>query len=522
MTPSRGQRTILLAAAIAPALLPLYVIWRYGVNSPFMDEWDFVRDLHLASQQGNLASHLFTQFNESRPAFSRLLFLLLAKISGNDFRAGMIASWLVACGTAWNLWRLVRPGNDVLSLAAAAVASLYILSPIQYETWLWGNQVIVLLPMLFLTSALRLLQSERLAPPVSLGGALACGFLGMFSFSGGLLCLPAIGAAIALGLWPHWKTHRKLAVVAWLSVFIGALAIYFVGYRKPPSALEPVPFSLLSAIRYYLNFLGSVHSNGEPFVALLSGLFLLIAFAWLAFNNRKSPQPALLTLAGFVIVAAALTTIGRLDHGIVQSLSIRYLSVSLYLTVAVLGLAMHSGNRIVLALVLGAFAASGTHALIRGLVFSYGDWRGKMYGRACVSLSSQTIQGCSTYLPYPDWYLLAKSIPVMEQLGFLRPGLYRQSLPSPDSTPAGRLEFGNGVINGWAEHQADPLHAIILANAADGKWFGIAMVSDPFERIFKWQAVMSLPPGVRDVAAYGYNADTGKAVFLAKGTLPAP
>ena len=130
---SRGQRFLFLAAAIAPALLPLFLIWRYGVNMPYMDEWGFVRDLHLANERGQISSHLFTQFNESRPAVSRLLFLALAKLSGGDFRAPMLTSWVVACLTAWNLWKLVKPQNDWLHLSAAALASLLVFSPIQYE-----------------------------------------------------------------------------------------------------------------------------------------------------------------------------------------------------------------------------------------------------------------------------------------------------------------------------------------------------------------------------------------------------
>lgn len=514
----RGQRFVLLAAAIAPAALPLFVIWRYGVNTPYMDEWSFLRDLLLANEQNRLLPHLLSQFNESRPALSRLLFLALIKLSGGDFRAPMLASWLTACLTAWNLWRLARPNTgDVLHLAAMAFAHLIIFSPIQYETWLWGNQVIVLLPMLWLTSALRILQSP-LAPWVSLSAALTLGAAAMYTFSGGVFVLPAIAAALVF-VWPHWNTHKIAATVCWLLVFALCAGFYFRGYASPPHhpGLSVALQSPLNTVRYFVAFLGSVHCNGEPFVAVLAGLALLATFAFLLIRHRPENRPGQIVV-GFILVSAAVTAMGRVGFGLEQALSIRYLSVSLYLTVGIVILALHSAPRILLALFTGALAATSIHGCIRGLVLSSEDYRTRQFGRACVSMSMHTIAGCDKFAPYPNWDFLRITAPTMERLGLFEPGLFAGDIP-PGGEAQGTLTVSPDALRGNVTPAAgEQIHAILIAyrHEESVRWLGTALPAKPVNGVVAWESRLRIPAAAAEVFSYRYNADTGKATFVAK------
>ena len=296
------------------------------------------------------------------------------------------------------------------------------------------------------------------------------------------------------------------------------MAIYFYDYRLPAPQPTTVLQSPFNSVRYFLSFLGSVHSNGEPFVAVLASLGL---FSMLAFIVRDSKHHAFQIVIGFVVAAAALTTMGRIGLGVEQAFSIRYLSVSLYFTLGVLGLAIHAAPRIAVALLLGAIAATEAHACIRGIMFSYGDWRARMYGRACVSLSQHTTDGCAHFALYPSWQFLNTNAPVMERLGLFRPGMFKGELPS-EGTAIGQVDIEGSSVKGWAEKQSDPIHAVILCYPYQGslRWFGITQPGDPEKRIFRWHAPLEIPTEAKSILVFGYNADSGRAIFIAKASVP--
>src|SRR5258708_2618059 len=83
-----------LWAVMTAIVLTCVVI--YGRNLPWREDWDMVPA--LTGQQPNLLEWLWAQNNEHRLPLQKVLYLVLLRISGGDFRIGMIANTLMLGG----------------------------------------------------------------------------------------------------------------------------------------------------------------------------------------------------------------------------------------------------------------------------------------------------------------------------------------------------------------------------------------------------------------------------------------
>ncbi|GAB4292142.1 MAG: hypothetical protein Fur0025_27660 [Oscillatoriaceae cyanobacterium] len=188
-----------------------------SVNVPFGDQWDNAAVVINKFSEGTLSfSDLIAQHNESRKFFPRLIFLGLAYLTNWNVRYEMLLIFILACIVSVNIFWLIRhtvqkPGflpsfrfmainietNPVSLLALAFLANLLIFSPIQYENWLWGIQVVVFIPIVCITTSLVIAYSQL--NPIS--KFTLCGFLATFStfsYANGLLCWVVLLPALAL------------------------------------------------------------------------------------------------------------------------------------------------------------------------------------------------------------------------------------------------------------------------------------------------------------------------------------
>ncbi|MDR9900976.1 hypothetical protein G7B40_041990 [Aetokthonos hydrillicola Thurmond2011] len=163
-----------LLLALASPLILAVLIARYGVESLHWDEWGCEAPMLKAYLSGSLDwTALSAQCNESRPVFPKLIWLALTLVSGAaDPRWEMFMGWLIVALTAWNVFALARRTlslRDALWMSAGVNALLF--SPSQHENWLWGAQMMLFLPALFLTSWLRVAWSAWPERTRALAGA---------------------------------------------------------------------------------------------------------------------------------------------------------------------------------------------------------------------------------------------------------------------------------------------------------------------------------------------------------------
>src|SRR5688572_19439277 len=145
---------LLLIAAVAPALLALYIQKKHWINIPIWDEWDTPGMALLRHAEGALSwGDLFAQHNESRKIVPRLIHIAIASVAGWDVRQGMVLTFLCLCAASfWTLAYLRRRASGSLSqvLFPWLLINLFLFAPSQYENFLSGFAYEFFIPFLSL------------------------------------------------------------------------------------------------------------------------------------------------------------------------------------------------------------------------------------------------------------------------------------------------------------------------------------------------------------------------------------
>ena len=495
--------------AFLPAFALAYLIYHYGLGSLHWDEWGCEAPFLRAYLDGSLGAKAWlAQCNESRPVLPKIIWLLLTLISGvADPRWEMFTGCLVVGLTAWNLFRL-SAGHPLMMFVVSAL----LFSPIQQENWLWGAQMMLFLPALFLTCWLRIARSGH-RHAVAWGVALAV--LATFSFPNGFLLWPALFAT--LGLFD--PAIRKRAAVTWTLAFVATLALYFHDFLNVASApsYTAILASPMTALQYFLNFLGGPLAAGEPSRAWFAGAALLIAFAVLLVRKSADSLPWLI-LAGYALASAALATIGRVALGPQQALDSRYGAFAVWLAIAVLGLAWQALQprwRAALALLM---LAAHVPSFLHGVRSMHYRTLAARYQRACLTFLNAVPAGGDCVGNYPVWSpdFLREAAAPLDRAGWIAPKMIGsgEAIPMPVVDGIGNLEAADagpkwrfqGGVGG------DP-DAIIVTIVRDEKYIPIALAqpgrSVPLQvSPSAWRTEVDkqqIPPGSR-VAAFAYRA----------------
>jgi hypothetical protein len=239
---ARIFRLALALLIFAPAFFSFNYIFRFGVNVPFWDQWEFV-PLLGKSYDGTVAiSDLVRPHNEHIIFFPRLLMLLVAHLTRYNVVAEMYCSWLLQCLTAILLLsnHLKTFGADNIGLASFVPVSWLIFSLRQSENLLWGWQVQVFLcSFCIIASLLSLSKAAQQTGPAVV--AVAAALVASFSFAGGLAIWPV---GFVYLLWLHStrrpESRRRFLFVAliWSCTALLVLLAYYsvaVTTQLPPS-----------------------------------------------------------------------------------------------------------------------------------------------------------------------------------------------------------------------------------------------------------------------------------------------
>jgi hypothetical protein len=539
-----------------------------------MDQWE-VAPLLVKAHEGTLSSaDLLAQQNESRILFPRLLFLGVAGITGWNARAEMLLPFLMACGSAAAIWRLDRTaagGSRAASLGRLALASLLLFGPIQYENWFWGHQAVVFAPVACLLGLL-LVARGGLGPRGRVAAAAALALVATFSFASGAL-LWVLGALALLLAMPAALLPRRTLALAWGTAAAAALAVYAVGYHRPPAQPAPneAPGGVLDLPSYFLALLGSplgqgIGHAGVGASAAAGAVLLALLGAAAAFILRRRSDAALLgrtwpflLLAAYSLGTAALTTFGRGGNGTWQALSPRYATASVLLPVSLVFLLpavlaeAATGGRCSLT---PARAAALGAALATAAVFAHllassramlraENWRvRRLEARAALAfLDVAPDEPCLTVNVYPDLALLRERAHAVDALGLLRPALVRPGdlprllagAPDPscgffnDCSPRGdavrcsgkarlpgRGEPPDAVLVGCIGEDGAP-RVLALAQAVKIRVTSLPPPTADFWRQEDWECripLAAIPAGTRALRAWAYDALEGRAIPL--------
>ncbi|MDZ8078385.1 MAG: hypothetical protein RMX35_04645 [Nostoc sp. DcaGUA01] len=346
---SPKAKLVLAVSYSLPVVLLFWFVATFSVNVPFGDDWalvNFFANIH--SGTANFRD-FFSQHNEHRILFPRIIFGVLAFSSKWNIKLETYFIFLLALVNFAILYKIAacnwNKGNQVLFNLFNITICIAHFSLNQYENLLWGFQIAWLFINTCLILAIFILTvPKNLLPNIRLLLASLCCFIASFSSAHGLLSWVAILPSVYFleGI----DKQKKIRILLWMGLFAFCVAIYSIGYEKPshhPTILFIFQKPLIAS-KYFLTLIGfSLFKNTLP--PVLTGLIILLIFSFfnlLAFTNQQSKfvnkAAPWLSLGWFAILFASMTTIGRAGFGVEQATSSRYVSVSILLVISCLQL----------------------------------------------------------------------------------------------------------------------------------------------------------------------------------------
>jgi hypothetical protein len=559
------------------ATLIIFLILRYAVAIPMLDDWEMVPLVTKAHTGGLTFSDLFQQQQESRTLFPKLIFIALASGKYWDSRAAMMVSVLICCLTALGIYRLL--GRSGLSLPAATIAFLLsvflIFSPAQHEIWLLASGFPSFVPALCIVAGLCVVRTNfSIATKFWL--CLAFAIFSSFTLANGLL---------AWGLtFPVLLVRPDRRSVRWLAFWViaaGACAALYFRHFQPPHDLPPfAPHkSPLDYLEYLTAFLGAAlgrAGNDHPLgISAAAGATLLVCYIaavvhflirWRNAEYRARVSPWI-ALGAYSIGSGCLAALGRIDWGVSQALESRYLAFSLYLAVAVIALVAifatevskeRPAPRMRLPLVTGV-AVLGAGCLIFEIlcgaesvsVFAVRSAAARL-GHGGI-LFGQVLDASQTIMAgnFPRPYFAIQNADVLDRLHMLKTPLIRtreisklRHTETADDIAVGWLDGVKTRDAGWTAwgwatlpNKGRPADCVVLAYADDrGEWIAFAL-SDAFEnrpdvvrvlgkRQYLWSGwhasfpAEAVPPG-KKISAWALDAREAR-LYRLKSNEPAP
>ena len=325
-------RKVIFLSLIPIAIVSIY-IFLFGLNIPFLDQWEVVGLLEK-QQQGSLSfSDLLAQHNEHRPLFPRLIWIVLAELTRYNINAQLWANLFIAIGTfGFFVSRSIRTWEQCGVRAPSfliPVLSLLVFNLGQRESWLQGIQTIMFLGTACVVIGLFLLAEG--SDLVRFWGAVVLGGNGTFSMANGLLYWP-IGFIVLWIMTPPGA--RSLRLLLWVAASFICIGLFFANWTSSGhinlTYVLTHPFEWLIWI---LDFLGSPLMTlwyvAWIFGLLSIGLYILIIRQLLITETWK-PFVPYFAVALFILLTGFSISLGRMEMGMRQAVVPRYLTMSVW------------------------------------------------------------------------------------------------------------------------------------------------------------------------------------------------
>jgi hypothetical protein len=341
-----GKRILCLSGGTASMLFLLGMFIFYSVDYPYYDQWDFVPFLEKAYSHQLTWQDFWAQHNEHRLVFPRLLMLVLARFShwniylelgANLLVAGL--TWLVLCAQAKTSGRKIHEGTHV---AVYLMLTLIVFSLSQWQNWFLGWQLQEFMNVLAVVLALVALTWKGL-PGLGVGLAACFGVVASGSFANGILIWP-IGLFLLLLQRKGRGKYFRYELLGWTAVGVAVTVAYLQDYTTP-SYHPPLASALAQPLHcalYILAYLGQPVWNLDPIISIVMGLVgvLLWSTSLVQLLLSRIPVAVLapwMGMALYAIATACMTALGRVDNGLDQAMSSRYVTMAnlLWIPVAI-------------------------------------------------------------------------------------------------------------------------------------------------------------------------------------------
>jgi hypothetical protein len=562
--------------AFLPGLFILILIIKYSVDVPYWDQWEIALFFDKLAQGSLSLKDLFAQQNEYRQFFPNLIFVALGWLTSWNVKYEMLISFLFSCLISFNIYKLQKltlHGNQLQRILIFFVSNILVFSPIQYENWLFGVQIIYFIPIFCITTCI-IVAYSKLGTSIKFFLCICLAVISTFSSANGILCWVIILPILVVSESRNQLASKKWPLLGWVIISLLSTALYFYKYQTPPhhpSLSEPISHPL-NALIYLLAFLGGLPVLGiyrtysvalSSVVGLMLIVVFLISYSYKFRISKNSCQTygiyPWLAVAMYSILTAILATFARLGFGVHQALSSRYTTFSLYITISLINVMpiiakqlkrkgqfsrykAGSYQIIPLAMMLIVlFHLSTFNIMVKRMELLRLE---RLQAKACLLFINHIEDECLVKKVYWDVNILKQRANALNNLGYLRPNLIESNrvyeIAGADEYNVHSygafesLQRGDRyVASGWATlpERGEPPDAILLAyDNVDGYPIVFALTNvgahvgltrsmlqgDPQSR-GRWHKSFSLdglPASPLKFTAWAFDAERGKAFKL--------
>lgn len=334
----------LVAAIALPPLVLAALLAAWGVDLPYWDQFALVP--HLAQQASGdfQLGNLWLPHNEHRLFVPQAIMLTLASWSDWNVLWELWFQYGLAVATLVLLLSLLRDASGkAVSCSAVLIFSLMVFSPVQWRNWIWGWQIQIFLVVLSTVATVWLLARVQTSW-LRVATAATAATVGSLSFANGLLIWPLALPLVVFGRPSKSFGDRRpdwAQAGIWLVTGAAVWAFYLHGF-VPSVDHGPTDEGLwrqfLHFGAYVVLYLAAPGLRFHDQAALWIG-FVLVAAAMSAMvwaglqaalrRDAEAVRKGLpwWSLSAFAVASAAITALGRLDLGIGQALSSRYVTI---------------------------------------------------------------------------------------------------------------------------------------------------------------------------------------------------
>jgi hypothetical protein len=342
---------IILAFGLLTFVVGSYQILSSQSPVPMWDEWAEIDAIATAPHHQPPLTWLWSQHNEHRVVFYRLLLLADIHLFHGQHWISFWSMFAVQCALLGLLvWLLLREGlRGTLWRAVAGLGAFCLFCPSQWENFGWAFQISFLLPGFFLMLALLgLLEYARSAGPskkrwIYLGLSILAASAATYSNGNGVVVWPLLFSAAAV------LRLRLRVLLAYAVSGFALIGSYLYHYASPPQHSSPWqsirhPFAILDYTFKYLGVGLPPWARIRDALAVSSGAFGLLAAlaaaAWVLTRSKwRKPLPiVLLGLMFYSLATAFITALGRIGFGPDQAFSSRYQTYNLLFWFSVVAL----------------------------------------------------------------------------------------------------------------------------------------------------------------------------------------
>ena len=326
------SKKILLLSLVPIVIVGVYIYF-FGLNIPFLDQWEVVALLQK-KQQGLLSlSDLFAQHNEHRPFFPRLIWIALSTFTKYNINIQLWVNLFIAIGTfvffvhrSIKTWEMLGIRNSSFLIP---LMSLLVFNLGQRESWLQGIQTIM-----FLGTACVIMGLFFLAEGPSwakFGGAILLGIVATYSMANGLLYWP-IGFMVIVATTS--KRIRIIRSLLWIIFSLLSIGSFLIHWRSSGQFNFVYGFTHpVEWLIWILDFLGSPLMTlwyiAWIFGSISVSLYILIIRQHFRTNLWQSFIPYF-AVASFVLLTSFSISLGRMEMGLRQAVVPRYLTISVW------------------------------------------------------------------------------------------------------------------------------------------------------------------------------------------------